>query len=729
MKGDNAQGGRSEHGLTLALLDQVGDRVVQCDASGTITVINRAMADALGGVRPPVAREAWQAMWEYRQLDETRLQSADLPLNRALRGETVRAEELDVKTGASQFQRVVIDAAHLTDPAGHAIGAVMVMRDITSRREAEAQAAFQAAHDWVTGLPNRPLFLEHLGRALHRARRLGWRTGLLVVNIDNFDTINASLGYNAGDQVLAEMARRLQTCVRASDSIARDRETVARLGSDEFLILCEHIADSQGASSIIERVKAAFDAPMLVAGESIPISVHIGMTVAEPAAADADAMIWEARSALHRTRDGGGTSAMFVEEMRSAHVARMEDEQALRIALERDEFRVVFQPKISLATDRVVGVEALLRWDHPQRGPIPPTQFIPLAERTGLIVPIGAWVLRQACEQGARWLRETITPPAPTVSVNLSAGQFDTALVATLRAVLAETEMDPAHLCLEVTESMMMGDPELATNILHQIKALGVHVSIDDFGTGYSSLAYLRRFPLTELKIDKSFVDGLGRDPEATAIVAAVMGMAHALDLNVVAEGVETVAQRDALRALGCDEAQGYYYARPLPATSIDGLLRKERLDGDHIGTSDTRERSAWGSGTIVVVDDMPEVRLLARMSLTAVGFGVYEAESGDDAIDLIRRVRPECVVLDMHMPGLSGLDVCRVLRADPKMRDLTIVMLTADGKAAEKAEAFSLDADDYIVKPLVPRDLVSRVTAAMRRRAEDADSLLAVDE
>ena len=240
----------------------------------------------------------------------------------------------------------------------------------------------------------------------------------------------------------------------------------------------------------------------------------------------------------------------------------------MRSALERGELRVAFQPKISLATDRVVGVEALARWDHPLRGAIPPSSFIPLAEATGLIVPIGAWVLRQACEQGVRWLALTGGLSAPMVSVNLSARQLDANLLTTLRTVLAETGFDPAHLCLEVTESMVMGDPEIAIGMLHQIKALGISISMDDFGTGYSSLAYLRRFPLTELKIDKSFVDGLGRDPESTAIVAAVMGMAHAMDLSVVAEGVETSAQVDALRALGCDEAQGYYYAVRKPPTA-----------------------------------------------------------------------------------------------------------------------------------------------------------------
>ena len=415
-------------------------------------------------------------------------------------------------------------------------------------------------------------------------------------------------------------------------------------------------------------------------------------------------------------------------KMSSDQTARFDDEHDLRQAVERGELRVAFQPKIALATDRVVGVEALVRWDHPRRGAIPPASFIPLAEATGLIVPIGAWVLRQACEQGVRWHALALGLSGPMVSVNLSARQLDGSLLTTLRTVLAETGFDPTYLCLEVTESMVMGDPEIAIGLLHQIKALGISISMDDFGTGYSSLAYLRRFPLTELKIDKSFVDGLGRDPESTAIVAAVMGMAHAMDLSVVAEGVETSAQRDALRALGCDEAQGYYYARPQAADRIDELLTKSRIDGDRARLAHPQGTAEWGAGTIVIVDDAPEVRLHARMSLTSAGFGVHEAESGEGAIDLVRRVRPDCVLLDMHMPGMSGLDVCRILRADVATRDVTVVMLTADGKAAEKAEAFALEADDYIVKPFVPRDLVSRITAAIRRRTE-ATALVAKSE
>jgi len=694
------------------------EMVAICDATGAVTMMNRAMAAAAG--RPETSRAASAlGMWKHRHLDGTPVARRDLPLSRALRGEAVTDEELLV-TWQRSHRIVVVNARSLSDSNGHLLGAAVVMRDITQQREAEAKVAFHALHDGVTGLASRPLFIEHLKRALRRAARHRWSTGVFAINIDGFESINAQYGHDAGDQVLREVAQRLKTYTRSSDSLSRETENVARLGGDEFFLLCERVGGARGAGSMAARVASVLYEPIAAADAQLQISVHMGITIIRGGKRDPEVAILEAKSALRRARETGTVGcAFFVEEMRSAEIARIDDEHALRMALERGELSVAFQPKISLDTDRVVGVEALLRWEHPERGFIPPSSFIPLAESTGLIRPIGAWVLRQACEQGARWLSTHSGPSAPMVSVNLSARQFDAGLLETLRIVLADTGMDPGHLCLEVTESMVIGDPELAIEMLHQIKDLGVSISIDDFGTGYSSLSYLRRFPLAELKIDKSFVDGLGRDPECTAIVAAVMGMAHAMGLSVVAEGVETSAQVDALRALGCDQAQGYYYARPQAAGRIDELLTKPRLDGDRARLQSALATTEWGVGTIVIVDDAADVRLHARISLTAAGFGVHEAETGEDAIDLIRRVRPDCVVLDMHMPGMSGLDVCRALRADATTRDLTVVMLTADGKAAEKAEAFALEADDYMVKPFAPRDLVSRVTAAIRRRAE----------
>src|ERR1019366_2865625 len=352
------------------------------------------------------------------------------------------------------------------------------------------------------------------------------------------------------------------------------------------------------------------------------------------------------------------------------------------------EFYVDYQPKMSLATDRTVGVEALLRWMHPERGLISPLDFIPLAEESGIIVQIGAWVLEQVCRDAVRW-RTALPGGQPLmVAVNVSPRQFESDLAETLGGVIGHSGIDPATVCLEVTESMVMHDAELAIATLRQLKSLGLSISVDDFGTGFSSLAYLKRFPLDELKIDKSFVDGLGRDFEATAIVAAVMGMAHALDLRVVAEGVETADQVVRLRTLGCDEAQGFFYARPGSIAAIDARL------GD-------------------------DVRRLARSSLAAVGFEVREAASGEDAVTMARHFKPDCVVLDVNLPGISGFDVCRILRDDAANERPSIVILTGDVAPSEKVMAFSLEADDYMVKPFSPRDLVSRVTAAIRRRGE----------
>jgi diguanylate cyclase (GGDEF)-like protein/PAS domain S-box-containing protein len=705
--------------------ESMTEMVAVCDLTGAITMMNRAMAAAVGGASASGSPATAVPVWKHRRLEGRAYSAAELPLARALRGEVVTDEEMTVTWAGSRRRWVVVNAATVFDGDGRTLGAVVMMRDITQQRDAEATLAFQALHDGLTGLPGRRLFAERVQRAMTRGVRHRWSTAVFAVKIDGFEAINAQFGHDTGDQIIKEAGKRLQACIRASDAVSRETGQVARLGGDDFLLLCERIGGVRGATSMAVRIASLFERPIATDHEAIRISVHVGVRVVRGAKHDPNVIIREAMSALRLARESAaGQTAFFAEETRSAQTERFDDEHALRTALERGELRVAFQPKISLATDRVVGVEALVRWDHPQRGVIPPSNFIPLAEATGLIVPIGAWVLREACQQGVRWRALNGGLSAPIVSVNLSARQFDSNLLTTLRTVLAETGMDPTHLCLEVTESMVMGDPEAAIGMLHQIKALGISISMDDFGTGYSSLAYLRRFPLTELKIDKSFVDGLGRDPESTAIVAAIMGMAHAMDLSVVAEGVETSAQLDALRALGCDEAQGYYYARPQAAERIDELLTKHRLDGDQARAPRPEGAAEWGSGTIVIVDDAPEVRLHARMSLTSAGFGVHEAESGEGAIDLIRRVRPDCVLLDMHMPGMSGLDVCRMLRADPATRDVTVVMLTADGKAAEKAEAFALEADDYIVKPFVPRDLVSRITAAIRRRAEASDPL-----
>lgn len=415
-------------------------------------------------------------------------------------------------------------------------------------------------------------------------------------------------------------------------------------------------------------------------------------------------------------RDGPapGPSRRFVDSPESEQVSQ------LREGLRDRQFVLHYQPKVRLANDRVAGFEALVRWRHPSLGLVPPDQFIPLAEETGLIVDLGAWVLEEACRQAQDWRAWLPGRPPLTISVNVSAGQFQPALVDLVAGVVAGSGMAPSCLCLEVTESIVMADVESTIAILRQLKSLGVLVSIDDFGTGYSSLAYLRRFPIDELKIDRSFVDGLGREAEDTAIVAAVVAMAHAMELSVVAEGVETPEQLERLRILGCEEAQGYYFSRPVPAGDVEGLLtdedellaRRHRtpLDGD---------RGGYRGDVVVIADDSPEVRQLAAVSLTAAAFEVHEADNGRSALELARELRPSCVILDVQMPHIDGFEACRALRADRSMDGTTIIMLTANSDAADKVQGFSAGADDYMVKPFAPRDLVARVHAAVRRREQ----------
>ncbi|HXA43577.1 MAG TPA: EAL domain-containing protein [Candidatus Solibacter sp.] len=701
-----------------AALDSVSDMVVAADANGTVTLINPAMRALVGGAEVPLPAVQWNRLLRFENLDGTPMDQDHAPLSRVLREGRVENLEHLISTSGGTRRTVIASGRALHDASGQATGAVLALRDVTVLRAAESGLAFQTLHDALTGLPNRTLFIDRVKRALQRARRHRWSTALLAVNIYELRAVNDRLGYEAGDRLLSEVAHRLEGAVRPYDSVSRRLDTVARLGGDEFFLLCEHVSDEKVANQIAERIEAALAPAFDLGRESLRISTSMGTTITSDADHDPDALVVEAETALRRAKQKGpGSHELFAEEMRQERRARIHGEAALRAALDRGELAVAYQPKVALAVDRVVGVEALLRWRHPERGVIPPLEFIPLAEATGLIVPIGAWVFEQACAQALRWAPLMRDGTKLVVSVNVSARQFESGLTEVFEDIVARTGVDPSAVCLEVTESTVMNDPEEAVTTLRSLKGLGHPISIDDFGTGYSSLAYLRRFQLDELKVDKSFVDGLGRDPEATAIVAAVMGMAHALGLSVVAEGVETERQLSALRSLGCDEAQGYYFSRPVPASEVDALLDKPAGDTASAALAGSGIRTRSGSGTVVVVDDAADVRQLARFSLAAAGFDVMEAENGSAGVELARRVRPDCVVLDVNMPGMNGLEACRTLRSDPATQATTIVMLTADTQASDKVEAFSLDADDYILKPFAPRELVSRVASAMRRR------------
>ena len=374
-------------------------------------------------------------------------------------------------------------------------------------------------------------------------------------------------------------------------------------------------------------------------------------------------------------------------------------------ALADGEFRLVYQPEIALGSTRVVGVEALLRWHHPKRGVVPPLDFIPDAEASGAIVPIGAWVLQESCRQAAEWARHAGSPFL--MSVNVSPRQFRPGLVDEVVAALEASGLAPDCLCLEITESVVLDDTAFAVETLRELRALGVRVAVDDFGTGYSSLSHLRALPFDLLKIDRSFIADMSSAPVNAAILSAVVGMAHALSLQVIAEGVETNQQSRELHGFGCEYAQGFYFARPLEADAVLDVLRDGIDVGQLDGASTPRSLTA---NAVVVADDSPDVLRLTALTLRAAGMDVYEAGSGADALALARAHRPACVVLDVRMPDISGFEVARQLRSDAEMTDVKIVLLTSASLATDKVAGFSVGADDYITKPYDRRELVAKV-------------------
>lgn len=593
-------------------------------------------------------------------------------------------------------------------------GVVLRARDLTELRRVEADLAFQKLHDPLTRLPLRALLLDRLERALDRAVRQDWATAVLCVDVDQLRAVNDQYGLEVGDRVLVATAERLESVLRGYDSVSRLYDLVARLGGDEFYVLCEHV-DPSDALALADRILKAVQQPIQAGELQLEVSVSIGIAIVEPGEPDPPGMLAAADTAMRMAKAKAPPIEFYAEEMRRASYERVAREHALRAALENGELRLLYQPKVSLADHRVVGVEALLRWEHPEDGPISPVEFIPVAESSGLIVPIGAWVLEEACRTAAEWQR--LRPELPlSIAVNVSAKQFNDDLSNTVRAALNESGLEPQRLYLEVTESILMTDSHLAAGLLQELKDLGLGISIDDFGTGYSSLAYLKRFPISELKIDRAFVNGLGVSPEDTAIVAAIVAMAHALDIDVVAEGVETLDQLERLHAIGSDSAQGFYFSRPQASAVIDALLEGTMRLKD-LGSTPDQAPAPNRSLRVLVVDDDPVIRQIARVTLATAGFEVREASDAIEALAIARSMRPDAVLLDVSLGRDDGFTVCRNLRRDPETAGCTIIMVTAEAGRQDRIMAFSLGADDYVIKPFSPRDLLGRVRAAVGRR------------
>jgi diguanylate cyclase (GGDEF)-like protein/PAS domain S-box-containing protein len=452
-------------------------------------------------------------------------------------------------------------------------GLVLNTRDVSDRKQLETQLVHQAFHDGLTGLANRTLFAERVEHAL--ARSGADDLAVLFIDLDDFKNVNDSLGHAAGDQLLVAAARRLQACLRPSD-------TAARLGGDEFSVLLERVVDAEAAAAVAGRILDTLHQPFGLNGRTIPIKASLGVATGRPGTDKAEELLRNADVAMYAAKAGGkDRHELFRPDMHEDMLQRLELEAELRHVVDRDQLVLHYQPIVELVSGRITRVEALVRWKHPTKGLLPPLAFIHLAEEQGLIGPIGMWVLLQACLQARRWQDQFPEAPPLSVHVNVSGRQLEEQrLVGEVVQALETSRLSPRLLTLEITESVLVSDVEAMSARLRELKGLGVYLAIDDFGTGYSSLSYLRRFPIDMLKIDKAFVDGIGRSREDTALAHAIIKLSNTLQLHAVAEGIEEPEQAANLLTLGCRDGQGFYFSRPLPAAAMTELLGKTLADG-----------------------------------------------------------------------------------------------------------------------------------------------------
>ena len=552
------------------VLNSAGEGIFGLDLQGKTTFINPAAAHMTGWDIEELLGQRLHDFLHHSKPDGTPYPLEECPIYAAFKtGATLsRDNEVFWRKDGTHFP-VEYVSTPITE--GHKIsGSVVTFKDITERKALEEQLQHQAFHDPLTDLPNRALFMDRLGHALTRADRLETKVAVLFTDLDNFKVVNDSLGHKAGDQLLIAVADRLKTCLRPED-------TVARLGGDEFTILLEGVAGVSNAAEVAERIAEELQPPFVLDGQEVFATTSTGIAVSSAAQGQPTDLLRHADLAMYRAKSKGKACyEVFEPSMSIDALERLELETELRRALGREEFRVYYQPEILLESGEIVGMEALVRWQHPGRGLLLPQEFLSIAEESNLILSIGQWVLREACNQLRTWQEQYPSTAPLVIGVNLSTREFfQPSLIA---EILRETGVDPQTLQLEITEgAVAYNHAQNANNTLWDLKALGVQLAIDDFGMGYSSLSYLKRFPVNVLKIDRSFVRELGKDPKDTKIVAAIIHLARALDLRVIAEGVETAEQAEQLRKMECEVAQGYYFSEPLPSEAVSALLQQQR--------------------------------------------------------------------------------------------------------------------------------------------------------
>lgn len=557
----------SERARAAVTMNAIGDAVLTTDVRGNVTDMNRT-AEAMTGWSLTEALD--RPLTDVFNLVEaaSRAQATNPALRAISENRMVEFEADCILIQRDGTESAIEDSStpiHGRD--GEVTGAVVVFHDVSQSRAMVKELAFMAHHDFLTGLPNRALLAERFQQAIGQAGRHNKQVALLFLDVDFFKKINDSLGHAVGDQVLRAVAGRLVQCVRTTD-------TVSRQGGDEFVVLLAEISGAGEAARVAQKLIAVFAEDQFVDGHEIRLTLSIGISVFPADGPDVDTIMQNADTAMYHAKTTGRNNYQFFEqELNTRAIERLNLESGLRRALRQNEFQLMFQPQIELATNTLIGAEVLIRWQDPALGLLLPGQFIAAAEDCGLIIPIGHWVLFETCRQIRQWLDQGLT--MVPLSINISAAEFrQNRFAEQVRRILDQTDVDARHIQIEITESLLMHDSEASVTTLKSLDSMGIKLAIDDFGTGYSSLSYLKRFPVQLLKIDQSFTRDITTDVDDATIVTAVIGMGKNLNLKILAEGVETDAQLDYLRAGGCDRAQGFYFSHPLSADHFSDYLR-----------------------------------------------------------------------------------------------------------------------------------------------------------
>ena len=546
------------------LVESTSEGILQVDADDRTQFVNNRMCEMVGYTREELLGKSWCELL----LDDEGCSIVNQVNERRRKGISDRYE-LRLLKKSGEILWVIVGGAPVTNSEGVVTGSMGIFTDITDRKSAEQQLLHDAFHDGLTGLANRSLFMDHLRLTIERGKsRHSNLFAVLFLDFDRFKVVNDSLGHAEGDKLLKQIARRLETCTRTGDLLAR-------LGGDEFVILLNELIEEEDALRVAERIKENFQTPFDLSGHEVFTSASIGITISTSGHARAEDMLRDADIAMYRAKSKGKAQhQLFNQAMHDQASTRLKLENELRRAVENREFRLHYQPIINLQTNKIVGFESLVRWQHPERGIVPPAEFIPIAEETGLIIPLGEWVLRESCRQLHEWHNENPQNSDLTISVNLSCRQFmQPDLAERIADVLSETKIKAENLRLEVTESYLMEDNEMAITIMKRLHALGLKLSIDDFGTGYSSLNYLHRLPVNYLKIDRSFVSRMQTNPENAEIVRTIIMLAKNLNIEVIAEGIETVEQSEHLKNLNCSFGQGFLFSKPVVAETAERLI------------------------------------------------------------------------------------------------------------------------------------------------------------